>query len=201
MKYPNFFDAVPTIELTDPLAEVLGTFENGRMSISYLDVVKGSGHSCPTVAGAYLMTYHALKALFPGQVGVRGMISVKVAQNIAEGTTGVISNAITYITGAAAKGGFKGINGNFVRHSLMLFNQEVPSIRFTRLDNEESVDVFYDPDSIKADPKQLELMQLILQDKASLWHKEEFANIWQERVKRILIDNFDNPSVIRVHKL
>lgn len=201
MNYPDFFDTVPTIELTDPLAEILGTFEKGELSISYLDVVKGSGHSCPTVAGAYLMTYHALKTLFPTQAAVRGKIAVEIAQDIEEGTTGVIANVITYITGAAGKSGFKGLNGNFARHSLMTFGQEVPSIRFARLDTQTSVDVFYDPSSIKPDPKQMELMQLILQDKASLWHKEEFANIWQERVRKILLENFESPSVIRVEKL
>ena len=201
MNYPDFFDALTPIDLIDPLAGFLGTFEKGEYTISYLDVLKGSGHSCPTVAGAYLMTYHALKALFPQETAVRGGISIKVAQGIDEGTTGVITNVISYITGATDKSGFKGLNGKFVRHSLMDFEQSVPSVRFTRLDKQKSVDVFYDPSSIKPDPQQMQLMQLILQGQAKPEEKEEFARLWQERVKRILIDNFDNKDVIRVQEV
>jgi hypothetical protein len=56
MKTPSFFDEVVQIEMIDPLANVLGTFENGKVTFNYLDIVKAAGHSCPTVSGAYLMT-------------------------------------------------------------------------------------------------------------------------------------------------
>lgn len=201
MNYPDFFDKVPYIELTDPLSAVLGTFEKGELYISYLDVVKGSGHSCPTVAGAYLMTYHALKALFPEGPALRGNIKVDFNEKMEEGTTGVVSNAVSYITGATDKSGFKGLNGKFSRHSLMSFDKPVPSVRFTRTDTHKSVDVFYDPSSVQADPKQMALMKTMMQGTASQEEKKEFARLWQERVKRILIDSFDNPDVIRVQRL
>lgn len=201
MKYPEFFNALPTIELIDPLSSMLGTFEEGKLSISYLDLVKGSGHSCPTVAGAYLMSYHALKALFPDGPAIRGNISVKFSQDLEEGTTGVVSNLISYITGATDKSGFKGLNGNFVRHGLMDFNQDIPAIRFSRTDNDRSVDVFYDPNSVSADPKQIQLMKIILTGKASSEEKIEFGELWQERVKKILVDNFDNKKIIRIEEV
>jgi len=161
-------------------------------------VIKGSGHSCPTVAGAYLLCYHALRALYPQGVAVRGNISVQFMQEMEEGTTGVVSNVISYITGATDKSGFKGLGGNFIRHSLMAFDQKVPSVRFTRTDTQESVDVFYTPDSIPVDPRQISLMQAIKQGKAGTEEKKEFGRLWQERVKSIMIDNFDNPQIICV---
>lgn len=201
MHYPDFFDALPSIRLIDPLSELLGTFEKGEVNISYLDVVKGAGHSCPSIAGAYLMAYHALRALYPNKRAVRGEILIKFAQGVDEGSTGVLSNALSYITGAADISGFKGLNGKFSRDSLMAFNQAVPSIRFTRRDTGKSVDLFYDPNAVPPDPKQAELMQRILQEKASMEERELFGKIWQERVRRILIENFENKKMLRVEEV
>lgn len=201
MNYPNFFQKVPDIKLLDPLSALLGTFEQGKLSISYLDVVKGSGHSCPTVAGAYLMSYHALKALFPEGEALRGSIKVSFKEDLKEGTTGVVANVISYITGATDKSGFKGLNTKFARHSLMNFHEDIEFIRFTRTDTQSSVDVFYDPTSVKVDPNQMKLMQAIMKGTATKEDKEKFGKIWQDRVQRILIDNFDNEEIIRIKKL
>jgi hypothetical protein len=198
MTYPDFFDSIPSIELTDPLSAVLGTFANGDVEISYLEVVKGAGHSCPTVGGAYLMTYHAIKALFPEERATRGAISIKMQDDLEEGTTGVVANVISYITGATDKSGFKGLAGNFARHSLMSYNQDVQNIRFTRNDTNQSVDIIYNPSSIAPDPKQGPLIQMILQGKANDEQKQEFGKLWQDRVKRIMVDNFDSKEVIQV---
>ncbi len=198
MNYPDFFNTIPDIRLNDPLSDLLGTFENGELTISYLDVCKGSGHSCPTVAGAYLMCYHALRVLYPHGSAVRGKISVQFAAKMEEGVTGVVSNVISYITGATDKSGFKGLNGNFIRHSLMAFEQKIPSVRFTRTDTQESLDVYYTPDIIGTDPRQMPLMQAIMQNRASDEEKKEFGRLWQKRVKSIMIENFDNPQLIRI---
>jgi len=201
MTYPDFFNTIPSINLTDPLSAVLGTFVKGEVEISYLDVVKGAGHSCPTVGGAYLMTYHALKTLFPEGRALRGSIDIKLADDLEEGTTGVVANVISYITGATDKSGFKGLAGNFARHSLMAYNQDVQNIRFTRVDTGESVDVIYDPSSIAPSPEQGPLIQAILQGQASDEQKQKFGALWQDRVKRILVDNFENKEVIKVIKV
>ncbi len=201
MNYPAFFDIIPSIRLHDPLAALLGTFENGELTLSYLDIVKGSGHSCPTVAGAYLMCYHALRTLYPQGSAVRGGISVQFAHGLEEGTTGVVSNVISYITGATDKSGFKGLGGKFIRHSLMGFDKKVPSVRFTRIDTQESIDLFYEPNIIEIDPTQMILMQKIIQCKAGTEEKKEFGRLWQKRVKSIMTDNFDNPRLIRVERV
>lgn len=198
MTYPDFFHNIPLIELEDPLSDLLGTFENGEYTISYLDLVKGSGHSCPTLAGAYLICYHALKALYPNTAAYRGSIQVDFKEDIQAGTTGLISNVVSYITGATDKSGFKGLDGQFSRHSLMHFNQKVDSVRFTRLDTHHSVEAFYDPSTIKPDLKQMVLMKKIMQNKASVEEKKEFGRLWQARVKKILIDNFHNETIIKV---
>ena len=61
MNYPRFFDEVPSIKVKDPLAQALGAFKNGEYEITYLEVVKAAGHSCPSVAGAYIMARESKK--------------------------------------------------------------------------------------------------------------------------------------------
>lgn len=68
MRYPEFFDAVPVITMRDPLAEFLGAMQDGLMEYRYANVVALAGHSCPTVAAAFLMTRAALNALYPDEV-------------------------------------------------------------------------------------------------------------------------------------
>lgn len=199
MGYPKFYDDVESITLYDPLSDFLGSFDDGEIKFKYLNVVKNAGHSCPTVAGAYLMTLKALKSLYPNELPVRGEIKVEFKESETEGVAGVIANVITNITGATEKSGFKGIGGNFARHSLMNFNANITSsAKFTRTDNQKSVDVTYDPSNIGGNPKMQPLMQKIMQNRATDEERKEFGEIWQDRVKRILIDNFDNPELIKI---
>ena len=177
MNYPEFFDKVEPIKLKDPLAQVLGAFENGEYEISYLEVVKAAGHSCPTVAGAYLMTQSALKALYGDERAVRGEIKVAFKEALEDGVAGVIANVITQITGATQKSGFKGLGGRFARHSLMEFEANTTaSTKFTRIDTGKSVEVFYNPNTIPPDPQMMGYMQS---------DPQKFAQLWQERVAKI----------------
>ena len=191
MSYPKFFDEIEPIKLQDPLADLLGAFENGEYEISYLEVVKGAGHSCPTVAGAYLMTQHALKALYPDSRAVRGDIEVFFKEDLEDGVTGVIGNVISYITGATDKSGFKGLGGKFARHSLMHFGSDIDSanVRFCVKSSGKYVDVFYDPSSIPADPSMQPLMQHIMQGLASKEEKKKFGKLWQKRVADIFANS------------
>ena len=199
MIYPQFFNKIPTIKLQDDLASFLGAFEDGIIEYSYLDVVKSAGHSCPTVLGAYLMTLKGLEALYENKIPKRGEIIVefKDAQNI--GVAGVIGNVITNITGATTNNGFKGISGKFDRNHLMKFEQDIngASVRFTRVDTQKSVDVFYDASSIKAHEDMNFLMQKSFQGSATKEEKIEFGKLWQERVEMI----FENLSTVIKTKL
>lgn len=184
--YPNFFDTIEPIKLQDKLAAFLGVFENGMYEISYLDVVKNAGHSCPTVAGAYLLCQQGLRHLYKDTLPQRGEIEVAFQENELEGVSGVIANVVSHITGATHKTGFKGINGNFVRHSLMYFEAKIDaSIKLTRTDTNESVTLVYDPSSVQPDPKQHIIMQRIMQNSATDEAKKEFGMLWQDRVRRI----------------
>ena len=123
MNYPDFFNKIPTIKLQDELSSFLGAFENGIIEFSYLDIVKSAGHSCPTVLGAYLMTYKALTSIYENELPKRGNIKVEFNDKQNSGVTGVISNVISNITGATTDTGFKGIGGNFDRRFLMGFEK------------------------------------------------------------------------------
>ena len=199
MKYPEFFDKVESIKLKDPLAQLLGAFEMGEYEITYLEVVKSAGHSCPTVAGAYIMTSEALKALYGEARAVRGNIKVEFEESLEEGVAGVIGNVISQITGATDKSGFKGLQGQFARHSLMHFDAKInSSARFTRVDTNESVDVTYNHSAVQANPKMMELMQKLGSGQATPQEVQEFGALWQERVQRIF-ENID--AVLEVEKV
>jgi formylmethanofuran dehydrogenase subunit E len=186
MIYPKFFDEIEKIKMQDDLAYFLGATKDGVVEFSYIDLVKCAGHSCPTVLGAYLMTLEGLKFLYKNEIPKRGDMKVSFSETAGEGVSGVIANVITNITGATTNTGFKGINGNFNRNNLMFFEEDIDSsVRFTRLDTNETVDVFYNTNKIPANPKMKELMQKNLMNEASKEEQEEFRNLWQERVEHI----------------
>ena len=199
MNYPNFFNEVETITLVDPLSNTLGAFEGGEMTFNYIDVVKAAGHSCPTVAGAYLMTLKALKALYPHETPVRGNIKVAFKEPMDEGVAGVIGNVISQLTGATDKSGFKGLNGKFARHDLMDFSADISSsARFTRVDTGVSVDLFYNPNVVPPLPDMQPLMQKVMGGSAVPEDVKAFGIFWQERVERIIIQNIDNSEMLQV---
>ncbi len=199
MSYPKFYDAVETIKVVDPLSNVLGAFDNGMYEFNYLDVVKSAGHSCPTVAGAYIITQAALNTLYPNERAVRGNIKVEFAEAMEDGVAGVIANVVSQITGATDKSGFKGLAGKFARHSLMSFNSDInASGRFTRVDSGKSVNVTYNPSSIMPNPAMQPLMQKMMQGAATSDELKEFGRLWQDRVQRIF-ENSD--EVVRVEEV
>ncbi len=202
MTYPLFYDNVEKITLYDPLAELLGSFENGIITFSYLQSVQTAGHSCPTVGGAYLMTLKALQTLYTETLPVRGEIRVSFKEPMENGVAGVIGNVISNITGATDKSGFKGLGGKFARHSLMNFNAHInSSVRFTRTDTGKSVDVFYNPSYVQPHHNMQPLLQKIMQNMATDEEKKEFGSLWQARVEKILINYKDYPNLIKVTSL
>ncbi len=57
---------IDPIRLRDPAAEALAVLEPGDpIVITYADVVKAAGHSCPTAAGAYRIAKAGLEASTP----------------------------------------------------------------------------------------------------------------------------------------
>jgi len=198
MQTPLFFDEVDSILLYDPLSDFLGAFKEGQVEISYLDCVKQAGHSCPTVAGAYLMTIVGLKMLYGSELPQRGNIHVSIKGKNTEGTTGVIGNIISFIVGASGEEGFKGIQGKFSRNNLITYDQKMSGeITLRRTDNKRSVSLSYDPSVIPGDQRLKPLMGKVLQGKASAHERDLFKVLWQKRVKDILLTKALRNKMIR----
>ncbi|WP_428634979.1 hypothetical protein, partial [Sedimenticola sp.] len=189
MKYPPFFDLIEPVQLRDPLAEVLGAMEGGVMQIGYLDVVRLAGHSCPTVAGAFLMARKGLAALYGDALPVRGEIAVKLQQPIGEGVTGVIANVLSFITGATDQGGFHGLAGRFDRRNLLSFEYDNPApVTLMRTDTGQTVSLTYDASFVPADPMMGRLFSKVLGGNATAQEAKQFGLLWQGRVEAILCE-------------
>ena len=199
MSHPDFFDAVSKISLYDPLAEFLGATEGGILQYGYFDAVRLAGHSCPTVASAYWATYKALDFLYPDATPVRGDIRVEFRQDSASGVTGVIANVVSMLIGATSENGFKGLAGRFDRRRLLFFAVEMPGeMRFTRLDTNQAVHVAANLQHVPGSPRVSELMANCLANTATRDEVAEFRQLWQERVRRILLEYGDDPRVFAV---
>ena len=199
MSFPAFFDQAPRITLRDPLAEFLGAAGGGLITYTYADAVKLAGHSCPTVAGAYLATRRALLALYGKETPERGCLRVEFAEAATQGVTGVMASVARLITGATGEDGFKGIGGRFDRRFLLEFGAEIEGeIRFTRTDNSAAVDVTLQLGQVPADPAMMPLLQRCAQQVASADELAEFGRHWQDRVRRILLEHADDEAMIEV---
>jgi len=193
MRTPAFFDTAPRIVMQDPLAEFLGAAAAGVIEYSYLDAVKLAGHSCPTVAEAYLMTRAALARLYPGEHPRRGEVRVELRQALDEGVAGVIASVAGLITGAAGAGGFKGLAGRHARRNLLHFNVPMQgTMRFTRLDSGRSVEAA-PHDAVPRSPALMGLLQAALDPAAGASARQGFADAWQDRV-RLLLETADDPA-------
>jgi hypothetical protein len=198
--FPEFFDAAPRIRLRDPLADFLGASADGILEYEYADVVKLAGHSCPTVASAYLMARAALYALFPGTLPERGAVRVAMPQPVHEGVSGVMGNVMSFVTGAAGDGGFHGIASRFDRRDLLSYGAEdlAGRVRFTRTDTGAAVGVQARPERIPGDPRIRTLIPRCLTGAATPAEADLFRTLWQDRVRRLLVEHADDPEVIAV---
>ena len=197
MRTPAFFDQVPPIVVHDALAQTLGALHDGLIEYRYLDAVKLAGHSCPTVAGAWLMTRAALARLHPGQTPRRGELRVELREAQDAGVAGVIASVAALVTGAAGSGGVKGLAGRHARRDLLAFGVPMRGeLRFTRLDNGRSVEVSHHLEAVPRPPDLRMLMQAALAPQADSATREAFARSWQDWVRTILIDHADDPELI-----
>jgi hypothetical protein len=200
MTYPDFYEQAPVVRTRDPFAEMLGAAQGGVLEYHYADAVRLAGHSCPTVAGAFLMGRAALATLFPDGPAERGAIAIHMPAPESEGTTGVTAQVLTLLTGAASDNGFNGIQGRFRRKGLLSFaeRREGEAISFKRLDTGTGVTVSLDVSPVPSDPAQGARMAAILYGNADDEQRAAFANAWQDRVRRLLLEFADDPRVIRV---
>jgi hypothetical protein len=199
MAFPAFYAQAPRITLRDPLAAFLGAADDGLIEYSYADAVRVAGHSCPTVAGAWLMARAALAALYGSEVPERGAIEVAMGAPEDEGTTGVMAQVFTLLTGAAAGNGFHGIGGRFDRRHLLRYDGHAAAIaRLRRRDGGQAVDVSMDLGGVPFPPDMRPLMLRAMQPDATPEALRAFGVAWQDRVRRILLEHADDATMIRV---
>lgn len=204
-QFPAFFRQAPVLLIRDPLAQFLGASPDGLMAYRYVDAVKLAGHSCPTVASAFLMVLRGLDTLYGGDVPVRGEIDVIMRGGREEGATGVMANVAMLLTGAAPETGFHGLGplSLFSRHELLSFGggDIGGELRLRRRDNGLAVDVACNP-SIAPWPEEMQaLLPLVVRGQANETLVRRFGELWQDRVKRILVDLVDDPRLITVEEL
>lgn len=200
MQLPPFFHEARRLRLRDPLAEFLGAAEGGVLEYGYEDAVKLAGHSCPTVASAYIMTCRALDALYPDRLPERGGIAVSLREPANAGVNGVIGSIVTLLTGAAGEGGFQGIGGHFSRRDLLRFGgDQAHTLHFRRRDTGAAVTAEARLAAVPPDPEMRTLLGRCIEGTATPPEHRRFAALWQDRVRRILIDHAGNEEVFPVH--
>lgn len=199
VKFPAFFDQVPTLRVRDALAAFLGAADDGLLEYGYADAVKLAGHSCPTVASAYVLGCRALAALYPDSLPERGGVRLAFASRLEDGVTGVTASVLTLLTGAAQDGGFKGIGGRFARRGLQDFGHELPlSVRVTRIDTGAAVNVASDLSHVPAHPDTALLLGRCVRGEADDVERQRFAALWQDRVARVLLQHWNDDVVFSV---
>lgn len=199
MNFPDFYARIPGIILYDPLAELLGAVRDGQFNYHFEDTVKLTGHACPTVAGAWLTGVSALRALYGPAIPERGNFSIAFGAPQESGVTGVIASVLTLLTGAAGCGGFAGLGGRHVRRQLLEFGVAgVEQVRITRRDTGQQADCRLDLSQVPGDPLVGELLAAILADRASPEQRADFAQRWQDRVRRILLESKQYPGLLDI---
>src|SRR5690606_9757367 len=142
------------------------------------------GHSCPTVAGAYLMTRNALKKLYGDDLPERGGIKVEFQDDQTNGVTGVIANVISMITGATIDTGFKALGGKYDRRGLLVFNVDIPGeIRYTRLDTGAAITASYPASVVRPSPGLMPALRTIIAGQGDEARVQAFGQAWQDRVR------------------
>jgi hypothetical protein len=191
MDYQPFFDKIEPIVLQDELAHFLGVNSDGTIEISYLDIVMTAGHSCGTVAGAYLSAQMGLQALFGEETPKRGEIKVALKRAVTEENAGVVGCVLSNITGATTDYGFGGIpGGKFNRRGLLSYEADIQTdIQFTRLDTGKRIGVNYHPHKV-VNP--MKILMSAIGENATEEDKRTFPVRFQKMVETI----FDHKETV-----
>lgn len=199
MKLPAYFDQVPRLRMQDPLARVLGCAEDGILDYGFADAVRLTGHSCVAVASAYWLTWLALEQLYPDGLPQRGGIKVEFRDDARSGGTGVVATVVQMLTGAAGGSGFKGLGGRFSRAGLIRSKPDlVLALRFTRLDTQAAVDVGVDTTSLPGQAELDVLVALLASGKAAPQDEKDLGELWQARVRSLLLERGRDRTVFMV---
>lgn len=197
MKYLDFFDSIEKIVLKDELLIFLWVNNDWLIDFSYKDIVKTAGHSCWTVAWAYLIAQKWLKELFWNENPNRGKIKVEIKKAPTDDNAWVIWCVLSNITWATTNYWFWGISTwEFNRRNTLFYNVDIESdVKLTDLITWKSVEINYRPWRI-VNPMKI-LKSAIWPDATEL-DKKTFPIKFQAMVKTIF-ENSD--TVIDVKKI
>jgi len=192
VEYPNS----EPIRIRDPVAEALTVLAPGDpFEISYADVVKAAGHSCPTAAGAFRMAQLGLAALYPHELPIRGDIEVTAAGPKDDPAYGVMARIVSYVTGAAEEDGFGGLAGGYGdrQHRLHFGDADAddtdPTFRFERTDTGEAVRVVYHVGDVPGAGPATQYLRKLIDGTATDEERAAFADAWHGRVRAVLTDD------------
>ena len=203
MNCPSFFAEAPRLRVRDPLAAFLGASEDGILDYGYEDVVRLAGHSCPAVAGAYLMVVNGLSYLYDEALPERGGIELFMRGAYDEGTTGVVASIATLLTGAAAETGFHGIGParRFARRDLLRFGADIDGVMaLRRRDTGAGVVIDIDTGAVPHAAEMAAVMPGAVSGEADAAGLTSFAVLWQDRVRRMLVEHADDPKLIHLYE-
>jgi len=195
----NLYDSAPQLRMYDPLAHFLGAADDGMITYGYFDVIKLAGHSCPTVVAAYLMTLRGLQRLYGEAMPVRGDIEVYFRDPDVSGVTGVMASVVSFLTGAAREGGFKGLSGRFDRRNLLSFETPIDGqIGFRRRDTGAAVQVRFDGRVVPAPAQMQDLLERALAVDFDSTEGRQFRSLWQDRLHALLVERAEDPGLVVV---
>jgi hypothetical protein len=210
---------VPPIVMNDAFTTDLFDQRAYPIPYKYSEVVKLLGHSCGATSGGWVITRKALDMLYPGEIPERGNIRVYCDGAEDEWNFGVIGEAISFITGAASSGGFKGAEfgpGNpiYIRKDKMIFGEALghhpkpgcnpqaevcwPFVRwkFQDIPTGDQVCIEYWLGQIvpnpKTDPVRAQLGASVAAGTATEQEAIDFAAYWNERVEYV----FENADML-----
>lgn len=191
---------VEPIRIRDPLAEALAAVDHEEpLVITYHDVVKAAGHTCPTSAGAFRMAQLGLDALYPDDLPRRADVEVVVGGPADDQAHGVTARLLSYITGAAEANGFGGLPGGFGdRREMLAYREddvEGVTAGFKRTDTGATVTVTYHAGELLQAAKDHladdDPVSAYLQNREAATEEERvaFAEAWHDRVDRALYED------------
>lgn len=188
------FPSIDPIRIRDPVAEALTVLEPGEpFVITYADVVKEAGHSCPTASGAFRIAQLGLDGLYPEDIPVRGDIDVTAGGPKDDPAYGVMSRIVSYVTGATEGDGFAGLAGGYGgRQDLLHFDDfegAGPTFEFARTDTGDSVRVTYHVGDVPPAGSAGQYLQKLIDGTATPEERDAFGEAWHGRVERVLTDD------------
>ncbi len=188
-RHKNLNDPFSTDKLALMLCAGLGAVAGAAMVNSVRPAI-----ALGVIAGAQL--YFGVGILRPRPKAHQASVD---AFNSRATSSRLFFGVVGLLTGAAGIGGFKGLAGRFSRRELLSFGAELPGeIRFTRQDNGQSLCASLHLGQVPADSRLAPLLQALLAGKGDAEQAALFAELWQDRVRRILIEHFSDPGLVRL---